>query len=72
MTNFEQRWRKAKKRDFKIKKVTNRHDDALIRLDRVSWIVSPTSNRDGEQNVRVSSEEDRENWHVQVGKEKFQ
>ncbi|KAB2628385.1 phospholipase D delta-like [Pyrus ussuriensis x Pyrus communis] len=66
LTNFEQRWRKAKKRDFKIKKVTNRHDDALIRLDRVSWIVSPTSNRDGEQNVRVSSEEDRENWHVQV------
>ncbi|KAM5574402.1 phospholipase D delta-like [Rosa sericea] len=66
LTNFEQRWKKAKKRDFKLKKVTNKHDDALIRLDRVSWIVTPTSDHNGDEKVRVSNEEDRENWHVQV------
>ena len=66
LTNFEQRWKKAKKRDFKLKKVANKHDDALIRLDRVSKIVTPTSDNNGDEKVRVSSEEDRENWHVQV------
>ncbi|KAM7265543.1 hypothetical protein ACFE04_003226 [Oxalis oulophora] len=65
LTNFEQRWRKAKKwRDFRLNKVTNWHDDALIRIDRISWILTPGS--DGDKKVHVSDETDPENWHVQV------
>ncbi|KAF5733184.1 putative phospholipase d beta [Tripterygium wilfordii] len=67
LRNFEQRWRKATKwRDFKLKKVTNWHDDALIRLERISWILTPSSGSGGDQIVRVSTEEDPENWHIQV------
>ncbi|KAF8411885.1 hypothetical protein HHK36_004443 [Tetracentron sinense] len=67
MKNFEQRWRKATKwRDFGLKKVTHWHDDALIKLDRISWILSPSPGLDGDRSVRVSEEEDPENWHVQV------
>ncbi|CAL5329748.1 unnamed protein product [Camellia sinensis] len=66
MMNFEQRWRKASKwRNFKLKKVAYWHDDALIKLDRISWILSPSS-PDGNNAVRVTDEEDPENWHVQV------
>ncbi|KAK9095846.1 hypothetical protein Sjap_021343 [Stephania japonica] len=65
LKNFEQRWRKAAKwRDFRLKKVTQWHDDALINLDRISWILSPSSQDDS--NVCVCDEEDPENWHVQV------
>ncbi|KAL5982617.1 hypothetical protein ACLOJK_016691 [Asimina triloba] len=68
MKNFEQRWRKAIKwRDFRLKSVTNWHDDALLKLDRISWIVSPsTSTTEDESKLHVSEEEDPENWHVQV------
>ncbi|CAL0306514.1 unnamed protein product [Lupinus luteus] len=67
LTNFEQRWRKAKKwRDFRLKKVTNWHDDALLRLDRISWILSPSSGLNGDKSVHVTDENDPENWHVQV------
>lgn len=67
LTNFEQRWRKAKKwRDFRLKKVTNWHDDALLRLDRISWIVKPLSGPNGDSAVHVTDENDPENWHVQV------
>ncbi|XP_039685404.1 phospholipase D delta isoform X2 [Medicago truncatula] len=67
LTNFEQRSRKAKKwRDFRLRKVTNWHDDALLRLDRISWIVKPSSGPDGDKSVRVTEETDPENWHVQV------
>ncbi|KAK6945637.1 Phospholipase D/Transphosphatidylase [Dillenia turbinata] len=66
LTNFEQRWKKAKKwRDFKLKKVTYWHDDTLIKLDRISWILTPSS-ADNDKNVHVSEENDPENWHVQV------
>ncbi|OVA05224.1 C2 calcium-dependent membrane targeting [Macleaya cordata] len=65
LTNFEQRWRKVTKwKDFRIKKVRHWHDDALIKLDRISWILTPTP--DDDHNVRVHEEEDPENWHVQV------
>lgn len=68
MTNFEQRWRKAAKwRNFKLKKVTHWHDDALIKLDRMSWILTPSSGPNGDSALRVNDEEDPENWHVQVG-----
>ena len=70
MTNFEQRWRKATK-NFKLKKVAYWHDDALIKLDRISWILTPSFGPNGDKNVRVTDEEDPENWHVQVRKHIF-
>jgi phospholipase D1/2 len=67
LTNFEQRSRKAKKwRDFRLRKVTNWHDDALLRLDRISWIVKPSSGPEGDKSVRVTEDADPESWHVQV------
>ncbi|XP_028760535.1 phospholipase D delta-like [Neltuma alba] len=67
LTNFEQRWRKAKKwREFKLKRVTNWHDDALLRLDRISWILTPSSGAAGDQVVQVTDEDDPESWNVQV------
>ncbi|XP_058731587.1 phospholipase D delta-like [Vicia villosa] len=67
LTNFEQRTRKAKKwRDFRLRKVTNWHDDALLRLDRISWIVKPSLGPDGDKSVRVTEATDPESWHVQV------
>lgn len=72
LTNFEQRWQKATKwRDFRLKKVTHWHEDALIRLDRISWILTPSSGLDGDKIVRVTDEEDHETWHVQVGSKLF-
>ncbi|XLS53247.1 hypothetical protein HN51_013924 [Arachis hypogaea] len=67
LTNFEQRWRKAKKwRDFRLNKVTNWHDDALLRLDRISWIVSPSSSSGDDKAIQVTDENDPETWNVQV------
>lgn len=64
MINFEQRWKKATRwRDIR-KKVTRWHDDALIKLERISWILTPIS---GDCNTHVADEEDPESWHVQVG-----
>lgn len=64
MTNFEQRWKKATKwRDFGFRKVRHWHDDALIKLDRISWIHTPTGK---ESDARVADEQDPENWHVQI------
>ena len=69
MTNFEQRWRKtAKWHDFRLKKVTHWHEDALIKLDRISWIITPSPGPTGDHAVRVTTEDDPENWHVQVQK----
>ncbi|OMO74249.1 C2 calcium-dependent membrane targeting [Corchorus capsularis] len=67
LTNFEQRWRKAAKwRNFKLKSVNPWHEEALLRVDRISWIISPSSGPDGDTIVRVCDEDDPENWHVQV------
>ncbi|KAL2343167.1 hypothetical protein Fmac_004452 [Flemingia macrophylla] len=67
LTNFEQRWKKAKKwRDFRLKKVTNWHDDALLRLDRISWIAKPSPGSDDDRAGHVTDENDPESWHVQV------
>ncbi|CAI0461406.1 unnamed protein product [Linum tenue] len=44
LINFEQRWRKATKwKEFglRLKKVSHWNDDALIKIERISWIVSP-------------------------------
>jgi phospholipase D1/2 len=66
LKNFEQRWRKASKfRGFR--KVSRWKDDALIKLERISWILSPSPNIPNDHvSLRVSKEEDPENWHVQV------
>lgn len=79
LINFEQRWRKATKwKEFAIlfKQTSQWNDDALIRLERISWILSPSQpsskNKytivpEDDPVVWVSSEDDPENWHVQVG-----
>ncbi|QHO37124.1 Phospholipase D delta [Arachis hypogaea] len=67
LINFEQRWRKAKKwRDFRLKKVTKWHEDALLSLERLSWMLTPSSSPDGEKAVYVTDEHDPESWNVQV------
>ncbi|KAF2306309.1 hypothetical protein GH714_016387 [Hevea brasiliensis] len=47
LINFEQRWRKATKwTEFglRFKRVSHWHDDALIKIERISWILSPPFN----------------------------
>ncbi|KAK9220481.1 hypothetical protein WN943_009132 [Citrus x changshan-huyou] len=70
LTNFEQRWRKATKwSEFgqRFKRVTRWHDDALIKLERISWILSPSSSVPNDHpKLWVSEEDDPQNWHVQV------
>lgn len=71
LTNFEQRWRKSTKwREFRwhIKKGTAHwNDDALIKLERISWILSPSpAVRNDDPILWATKEEDSENWHVQV------
>ncbi|WMV27783.1 hypothetical protein MTR67_021168 [Solanum verrucosum] len=70
LTNFEQRWRKATKwSEFgrRLKKISHWHDDALIKIERISWITSPSSSvPNDDQSLWVSKEDDPENWHVQV------
>ncbi|KAH1266827.1 Phospholipase D delta [Glycine soja] len=81
LINFEQRWRKATKwKEFAIlfKKSSQWHDDALIRIERISWILSPSGAAtlkdksddytvpEDDPLVWVSSEDDPENWHVQI------
>lgn len=70
LTNFEQRWRKATKWSElgrRFKRVTHWHDDALIKLERISWILSPSKSiADDEPTLWVSKEDDPKNWHVQV------
>lgn len=51
----------------KLKRVSRWHDDSLIKLERISWILSPSesmSNDDPE--LWVSKEDDPQNWHIQV------
>ncbi|KAJ8459367.1 hypothetical protein OPV22_032293 [Ensete ventricosum] len=70
LKNFEQRWRKATRwREFSLyfKNPSGWHDDALIRLERISWILSPSpSVPDDDPSLWVSQQEDSEQWHVQV------
>lgn len=76
LINFEQRWRKSTQwREFGLrKKVSHWHDDALIKINRISWILSPTisvtkestSIPEDDQALWVQKESDPENWHVQV------
>ncbi|XP_057974308.1 phospholipase D delta-like [Malania oleifera] len=70
LTNFEQRWKKAKKwSEFgrRFKRVSHWHDDALIKLERISWILSPSQTIPNDDPLLwVSREKDPESWHVQI------
>ncbi|XP_010266912.1 PREDICTED: phospholipase D delta [Nelumbo nucifera] len=70
LKNFEQRWRKATKwTEFgkRFKRVSRWDDDALIKLERISWILSPSPYIANDDPILwVSKEGDAENWHVQV------
>ncbi|GMP44598.1 hypothetical protein CsSME_00013464 [Camellia sinensis var. sinensis] len=70
LTNFEQRWKKATKwSEFgrRFKRISHWHDDALIKIERISWILSPSSSvPHDDPALWVSREDDPENWHVQV------
>uniref|UniRef100_A0A2N9HVS8 phospholipase D n=1 Tax=Fagus sylvatica TaxID=28930 RepID=A0A2N9HVS8_FAGSY len=78
LINFEQRWRRATKwTEFglRFKRVSHWNDDALIKIERISWILSPPPvvSKDGstfvpenDPSLWVSSEDDPESWHVQI------
>ncbi|KAG0544686.1 hypothetical protein BDA96_02G297600 [Sorghum bicolor] len=67
LLNFEQRWRKATKWRDRFRRVSHWKDDALIKLERISWILSPSPNVPNDHpSLWVSKEEDHEKWHVQV------
>ncbi|KAI3784546.1 hypothetical protein L1987_43646 [Smallanthus sonchifolius] len=79
LLNFEQRWKKATKwREFALlaKKMARWQDDALIKIERISWIVSPTYPvpkhgdytivPEDEPLLHVSKEDHPDNWHVQI------
>ncbi|XP_058220621.1 phospholipase D delta-like isoform X2 [Rhododendron vialii] len=70
LKNFEQRWRKATKwSEFgrRFKRISHWHDDALIKIERISWILSPNpSVPDDDPQLWVSKEDDPQNWHVQI------
>ena len=78
LINFEQRWRQSIKwKEFCLLFRGKSHwgDDALIRIERISWIQNPplTVTEDGttivpddDPKVHVLSEDDHENWNVQV------
>ncbi|XP_047321776.1 phospholipase D delta-like [Impatiens glandulifera] len=70
LQNFEQRWRKATKwSEFgkRFKKMAHWHEDALLKVERISWILSPSASVPcNDPQLWVSKEEDPENWHVQI------
>ncbi|KAJ6288814.1 hypothetical protein OIU76_024737 [Salix suchowensis] len=78
LINFEQRWRKATKwteLGLHFKRTSHWSDDSLIKIERISWILSPTLSGTkakttivpgDDPTVYVSSEEDPEQWHVQI------
>ncbi|XVF62245.1 hypothetical protein PTKIN_Ptkin08bG0201800 [Pterospermum kingtungense] len=78
LINFEQRWRKSTKwKEFSLLFRGKSHwsDDAMIRIERISWIQSPslTVTDDGttivpedDPKVHVLSKDNRESWNVQI------
>ncbi|WMV16574.1 hypothetical protein MTR67_009959 [Solanum verrucosum] len=76
LINFAQRWRKATKwREFKFfkKTMSHWHDDAMLKIERISWILSPalavlkdsTAIPEDDPKLHVYGEDHSENWHVQ-------
>ncbi|KAK3038893.1 hypothetical protein RJ639_028615 [Escallonia herrerae] len=70
LKNFEQRWSKAtvwSEFGQRFKRISRWHDDALIKIERISWILSPSTYIPNDHPVLwVSKEDDPENWRVQV------
>ncbi|XP_042035647.1 phospholipase D delta-like isoform X2 [Salvia splendens] len=69
LTNFEQRWKKATKWNDIGQKLTrfSRWHDALIKIDKISWINSPSVNVPNDHPLLwVYEEDDPDNWHVQI------
>ncbi|KAL1542861.1 phospholipase D [Salvia divinorum] len=69
LTNFEQRWKKATKWNEIGQKLTrfSRWHDALIKIDKISWINSPSMNIPNDHPLLwVYEENDPDNWHVQI------
>ncbi|KAI5581971.1 hypothetical protein BDE02_07G053800 [Populus trichocarpa] len=78
LINFEQRWRKATKwteLGLHFKRTSHWSDDSLIKIERISWILSPPLSKTkagttivpgDDPTAFVSSEEDPEHWHVQI------
>lgn len=80
LLNFEQRWKKATKWSrYKLcfqDNASHWHRDALLKIERISWILTPpvTVMKDGkttsipkdDSRLYVSSEDDPENWHIQI------
>ncbi|XP_020218806.1 phospholipase D delta [Cajanus cajan] len=70
LTNFEQRWKKASKWSElgrKLKRVSHWHDDSLIKIERISWILSPSESiPNDDPELWVTKEDNPQNWHVQV------
>ncbi|XAR58025.1 Phospholipase D [Bertholletia excelsa] len=82
LINFEQRWKKATKSTelgLRCKKISRWHDDAMIKIERISWILSPKRPVSNDGSVKkvtivpeddpslwVCEEEHPENWHVQI------
>ncbi|PKA54202.1 Phospholipase D delta [Apostasia shenzhenica] len=69
LKNFEQRWRMATKQWAidRFKPISYWKDDALLKLERISWILSPSPTvPEDDRRLWVSSEEDSESWDVQI------
>lgn len=78
LINFAQRWRKATRwREFSLlkKRMTQWHDDAMLKIERISWILSPavafskegyTVVPEDDPKLYVCGEDHPENWHVQI------
>ncbi|CAF2107104.1 unnamed protein product [Brassica oleracea var. botrytis] len=69
LINFEQRWKKATKWSEigqKFKRVTRWHDDSLIKLERISLILSLSTAVSTNDTLWVSKDDNKQNWHVQV------
>nr|XP_011461950.1 PREDICTED: phospholipase D delta-like [Fragaria vesca subsp. vesca] len=75
LINFEQRWRKTTRfRDFgQCKRVSHWHD-SLLKIGRISWILSPEMSDSEEFTIIpkedpalwVQREDDPEDWNVQI------
>ncbi|KAL3630134.1 hypothetical protein CASFOL_023118 [Castilleja foliolosa] len=79
LINFAQRWRKTTKwREFSFlkKKMSHWNDDSMIKIERISWILSPAlsvskggtykSCPEDDPKLHVVRDDDPENWHVQI------
>nr|GME20326.1 phospholipase D delta-like [Ipomoea batatas] len=75
--NFAQRWRRATRwREFAfLKKARSKwNDDAMIKVERISWILSPafsigkefTSIPEDDPKLYVNENDQSKHWHVQI------